>query len=86
MEGSFEPEHSRFFGTSLDWGRASPSEPVGPVRDVEKLLNQARYELVRINGSHHIFTKAGRQPVSIPVHRGKVKPFYVRQIEKLRHE
>ena len=66
--------------------QASPSEPVGPVRDVEKLLNQAGYELVRINGSHHVFTKSGRQPVSIPVHRGKVKPFYVRQIEKLRDE
>lgn len=52
-------------------------------RDVEKLLNGAGYALARINGSHHIFTKPDRQPVSIPVHRGKVKPFYVRQIQKL---
>ncbi len=61
-----------------------PSET--PFRDIEKLLKQAGYRLARVNGSHHIFTKPGRQPVSIPVHRGKVKPFYVRQIEKLRDE
>ena len=61
-----------------------PSET--PFRDIEKLLNHMRYVLARVNGSHHIFTKAGRQPLSIPVHRGKVKPFYVRQIEKLRDE
>lgn len=61
-----------------------PSET--PFRDVEKLLSRAGYVLARISGSHHIFTKAGRQPLSIPVHRGKVKPFYVRQIEKLRDE
>ncbi len=58
-----------------------PSET--PFREVEKLLKQAGYLLARVNGSHHIFTKPGRQPLSIPVHRGKVKPFYVRQIEKL---
>lgn len=26
--------------------------------------------------------KPGRLPLSIPVHRGKVKPYYVRQVEK----
>lgn len=52
-------------------------------REVEKLLNGAGYVLARINGSHHIFTKPERQLVSIPVHRGKVKPYYVRQIQKL---
>ena len=57
-----------------------PSET--PFRDVEKMLKQAGYVLARVSGSHHIFTKAGRQPMSIPVHRGKVKPFYVRQIKK----
>ena len=49
-------------------------------------LRKGVYLLARVNGSHHIFTKPGRQPLSIPVHRGKVKPFYVRQIEKLRDE
>jgi|GEM_PF-2840904 len=47
------------------------------------MLKQAGYSLARVSGSHHIFMKAGRQPLSIPVYRGKVKPFYVRQIEKL---
>lgn len=57
-----------------------------PFREIERLLKQAGYLLARVNGSHHIFTKPGRQPLSIPVHRGKVKPFYVRQIEKLSDE
>jgi predicted RNA binding protein YcfA (HicA-like mRNA interferase family) len=46
-------------------------------------LERAGYQLVRVSGSHHIFTKPDRPLLSIPVHRGKVKPFYVRQIEKL---
>ncbi|HEV3004949.1 MAG TPA: type II toxin-antitoxin system HicA family toxin [Pirellulales bacterium] len=51
--------------------------------DVRKMLEGAGYALVRIRGSHHVFAKPERLPVSIPVHRGKVKAFYVRQIEKL---
>jgi predicted RNA binding protein YcfA (HicA-like mRNA interferase family) len=39
--------------------------------------------LVRINSSHHVFKKPGAPDVSIPVHHGKVKPFYVRQVKKL---
>jgi len=50
---------------------------------VEKMLRLKGYELTRISGSHHVFTKPGSLPVVIPVHGGKVKPFYVRQIEKL---
>ena len=34
-------------------------------------------------GSHHYFTKPGQPPFSIPVHDGKVKPYYVRQVEKV---
>jgi predicted RNA binding protein YcfA (HicA-like mRNA interferase family) len=41
------------------------------------------YRLTRINGSHHVFTKAGARPVPIPVHKGKVKPAYIRLIQKL---
>ena len=51
--------------------------------EVQKLLASAGYNLERIRGSHHIFGKPGALPVSIPVHRGKVKAFYVRQIEKI---
>lgn len=51
--------------------------------EVRKLLERAGYRLVRVSGSHHVFTKAGRAPVSIPVHRQRVKSFYVRQVEKI---
>jgi predicted RNA binding protein YcfA (HicA-like mRNA interferase family) len=51
--------------------------------EVRKLLERSGYRLVRICGSHHYFTKPGEQPFSIPVHQGKVKPYYVRQVEKV---
>jgi predicted RNA binding protein YcfA (HicA-like mRNA interferase family) len=50
---------------------------------VRKLLEAKGYRLARINGSHHIFTKASARSVPIPVHNGKVKPAYIRLIEKL---
>jgi predicted RNA binding protein YcfA (HicA-like mRNA interferase family) len=52
--------------------------------EIQKILERAGYHLVRVHGSHHYFTKPGEQPLSIPVHRGKVKPYYVRQVEKIR--
>ncbi len=51
--------------------------------ELKQRLLKAGYQLARVNGSHHIFTKAGRPLVSIPVHRGKVKAFYARQVEKI---
>ena len=48
-----------------------------------KLLEQAGYELARVHGSHHIFAKPGSPIVSIPVHRNQVKPFYVRQVQRI---
>ena len=51
--------------------------------EVKKMLKAKGYRLTRINGSHHVFTKAGVRPVPIPVHQGKVKPAYVRMILKL---
>ena len=53
---------------------------------VERLLGSNGWRLSRINGSHHIFTKEGRWPISIPVHGGKVKAVYVRKIQKLLEE
>jgi predicted RNA binding protein YcfA (HicA-like mRNA interferase family) len=47
------------------------------------MLEKKGYKLTRISGSHHIFTKKDSLPVSIPVHNGKVKAFYVKQIEKI---
>ena len=58
-----------------------PSEV--PFAELRKTLEQAGYALVRISGSHHIFAKAGESPLSIPVHHGKVKAFYARQVEKI---
>jgi predicted RNA binding protein YcfA (HicA-like mRNA interferase family) len=54
-----------------------------PFSEVKKMLEQAGYQLVRVHGSHHYFTKPGSEPFSIPVHHGKVKPYYVRQVEKV---
>lgn len=51
--------------------------------DVRAMLERAGYDLARVSGSHHVFTKPGADLVSIPVHHGKVKPFYVRQVEKI---
>lgn len=48
------------------------------------MLRAKGYELVRSHGSHFIFKKPGDpRPVSIPVHHGRVRDCYVRQIEKL---
>jgi predicted RNA binding protein YcfA (HicA-like mRNA interferase family) len=58
-----------------------PSEV--PFRQVQKTLENAGYRLARIHSSHHIFAKPGKPLVSIPVHKGKVKAVYVRQVEKI---
>jgi predicted RNA binding protein YcfA (HicA-like mRNA interferase family) len=49
---------------------------------VRKLLESAGWKLVRINGLHHVFEKQGEGQFSVPVHHGKVKPWYVRQAQK----
>ncbi len=51
--------------------------------EVKKMMERVGYRLVRISGSHHYFTKPGEPPFSIPVHHGKVKPYYVCQVEKV---
>ena len=51
--------------------------------EVKKMLEAAGYTLSRIHGSHHYFTKPEALPVSIPVHQGKVKPYYVRQVQRI---
>jgi predicted RNA binding protein YcfA (HicA-like mRNA interferase family) len=50
--------------------------------EVRRLLEEHGYGLKRISGSHHIFDKPGERPVPIPVHDGKVKYVYLRQILK----
>jgi predicted RNA binding protein YcfA (HicA-like mRNA interferase family) len=34
-------------------------------------LKSYGWALDRINGSHHVFTRAGRRPVSVPFHGNK---------------
>jgi len=41
-------------------------------KDFAKLLSNAGWELKRIHGSHHIYTKAGKKErISLPVHGKK---------------
>ena len=47
------------------------------------MLEAAGYAFARSKGSHHSFTKPNHPVIVIPVHRGKVKPVYVRKVEKL---
>ena len=49
---------------------------------VRKLLEQNGWQLDRIKGSHHVFKRPGARNIIIPVHHGKVKPNYVRQIKE----
>jgi predicted RNA binding protein YcfA (HicA-like mRNA interferase family) len=51
--------------------------------ELKRLLERDGWTLVRIRGSHHTFQKAGFRNIIIPVHRGKVKPFYVKEIRKI---
>ncbi len=51
--------------------------------ELRATLENAGWTLARISGSHHIFTKAGQTPISIPVHRNKVKHVYVAKTRKI---
>jgi predicted RNA binding protein YcfA (HicA-like mRNA interferase family) len=50
--------------------------------EIRSLLEKNGWRLSRISSSHHIFEKPGATLLSIPVHHGKVKPAYVRKVEK----
>lgn len=59
-----------------------PSEV--PLRDVRSELERHGWTLDRISGSHFIFVKVGEiRHVSVPVHKGRVKPSYIRKIERI---
>ena len=53
---------------------------------LKKILERHGWSLTRISGSHHVFTKPGNLPISVPVHGGRVKAVYVRKIEKTLEE
>jgi len=50
--------------------------------EIRKILEQHGWTFVRIRGSHHHFRGEGRPPIVIPVHRGRVKAVYVREVEQ----
>lgn len=50
---------------------------------VQKALEQHGWTLARIRGSHHVFTKPGALPISIPVHKRKVKAVYARKVKQI---
>lgn len=50
--------------------------------DVRKKLEANGWNLTRTKGSHHVFTGENRQSISIPVHGGRVKAVYGKQIDK----
>lgn len=56
----------------------------GEVRfaELRRLVAKHGWSLIRIRGSHHVFRKPDGSTCSIPVHHGKVKPFYVREVKK----
>ncbi len=49
--------------------------------ELQRILESNGWELIRIKGSHHVFKGEGRPLLSIPVHKGRVKAVYIRQIE-----
>lgn len=49
---------------------------------VRSRLESHGWQLVRISGSHHIFHGQGRPLLSIPVHKGRVKGVYVKEVER----
>jgi predicted RNA binding protein YcfA (HicA-like mRNA interferase family) len=54
-----------------------------PFKEAKKMLEEKGYELSRINGSRHIFTKSDKRPFPVPVHNGKMKPHYINAIKDL---
>lgn len=52
------------------------------IQDVIIILAQFGYKLNRIKGSHFQFNN-GKRLLTIPVHHGKVKKYYLREIKSI---
>ena len=54
-------------------------------RNFAKLLSQKGWELKKIHGSHHVYTKAGRKErISLPIHGNKpLKAGLLRHLMKI---
>ena len=51
--------------------------------DLTRYLGLYGWQIVRIDGSHHRFARAGYDSLSIPVHHGKVLAAYVKEARNL---
>lgn len=52
--------------------------------DMARLLDRLGFELKRVSGSHHIFTKSGiPEIINLQKVDGEVKPYQVRQVANL---
>jgi predicted RNA binding protein YcfA (HicA-like mRNA interferase family) len=47
-----------------------------------RLVQKHGWFLLRVRGSHHVLQKPDGSTYSVPVHHGKVKPAYIREIKK----
>ena len=54
--------------------------------EVRRLVEARGWVLVRVRGSHDVFRLPDGRVYVVPVHRGKVKYAYVREIKKLLEE
>jgi predicted RNA binding protein YcfA (HicA-like mRNA interferase family) len=50
---------------------------------VRQLFESHGWQLVRIRGSHHVFSKTGRGSFAVPVHHQRVKAAYVKKITQI---
>ncbi len=50
--------------------------------EILRLFKARGWVLNRIRGSHHVFKGPGGGSFSVPVHNGKVKHVYYKQIQK----
>ncbi|MGD9693679.1 MAG: type II toxin-antitoxin system HicA family toxin [Phycisphaerales bacterium] len=50
--------------------------------ELRKHLESHGWQFTRTRGSHHVFTRPGFRPITIPVHKGRVKHVYKRLVEK----
>ncbi len=58
--------------------------PEAKFKDVEKILEEFGWELNRTRGSHHVFTKPGRRPLTVPTVKGRtVKTTYLKKLIEL---
>ena len=51
--------------------------------EIRRLVARHGWVLVRIRGSHHVFKLPDGRIYVVPVHRGKVRYIYAREIKKI---